>query len=325
MADNKKYYYLKLKDNFFESDEVLVLESMPDGYVYENILLKLYLRSLKYQGRLMFKDRIPFNSQMLATVTRHSVGDIEKAVKTFKQLGLIDILDNGAIYMLDIQEFIGKSSTEADRKKAYRQRIQNEKLKKSISSGQMSGQTSDKRTPELDIEIDKERDIDIEAAAKQPLPPLSKYDKYFSVISQFCEKNFGFVAPIWQESLQYDFEDWIKLNQDPKQVTNIICLALKEAAGANKVSNKVKYAESILDRWENNKLTTVDEIKADQKEHQQRQEQRQSGYRQHQPVQKEKVPDWSEATNQQQQYTPEQQEKLKAKLAALSGKKEVKS
>jgi DnaD/phage-associated family protein len=160
---------------------------------------------------------------------------------------------------------------------------------------------------------------------EQPLPPLSKYDKYFSVISQFCEKNFGFVAPIWQEALQYDFEDWIKLNQDPKQVTNIICLALKEAAGANKVSNKVKYAESILDRWENNKLTTVDEIKADQKEHQQRQEQRQSGYRQHQPVQKEKVPDWSEATNQQQQYTPEQQEKLKAKLAALSGKKEVKS
>ncbi|MCI1632968.1 MAG: DnaD domain protein [Liquorilactobacillus nagelii] len=86
---------------------------------------------------------------------------------------------------------------------------------------------------------------------EQPLPPLSKYDKYFSVISQFCEKNFGFVAPIWQEALQYDFEDWIKLNQDPKQVTNIICLALKEAAGANKVSNKVKYAESILDRWEN--------------------------------------------------------------------------
>jgi DnaD/phage-associated family protein len=158
---------------------------------------------------------------------------------------------------------------------------------------------------------------------EQPLPPLSKYDKYFSVISQFCEKNFGFVAPIWQESLQYDFEDWIKLNQDPKQVTNIICLALKEAAGANKVSNKVKYAESILDRWEKNKLTTVDEIKADQKEHQQRQEQRQSGYRQHQPVQKEKVPDWSEATNQQQQYTPDEQKALQAKLAALSKRKEV--
>lgn len=50
MADNKKYYYLKLKENFFESDEAIILESMPDGYIYSNILLKLYLRSLKNDG-----------------------------------------------------------------------------------------------------------------------------------------------------------------------------------------------------------------------------------------------------------------------------------
>jgi DnaD/phage-associated family protein len=193
-------------------------------------------------------------------------------------------------------------------------------------SYEFRGRTVDEPSPQVRLgKVRLGKDSIEKQQLEQPLLPLSKYDKYFSAISQFCEKNFGFVAPIWQESLQYDFEDWIKLNQDPKQVTNIICLALKEAAGANKVSNKVKYAESILDRWEKNKLTTVDEIKADQKEHQQRQEQRQSGYRQRQPVQKEKVPDWSEATNQQQQYTPEQQEKLKAKLAALSGKKEVKS
>ena len=48
MADNKKYYYLKLKEDFFESDEAVILESMPDGYIYSNILLKLYLRSLKF-------------------------------------------------------------------------------------------------------------------------------------------------------------------------------------------------------------------------------------------------------------------------------------
>ncbi len=74
MSDNKRYYYLKLKENFFDSDEMVLLESMPDGYIYSNILLKLYLRSLKHEGKLMFNDRIPFNSTMLATITRHSVG-----------------------------------------------------------------------------------------------------------------------------------------------------------------------------------------------------------------------------------------------------------
>lgn len=45
--DNKKYYYLKLKEDFFESDSMILLENMRDGYLYSNILLKLYLRSLK--------------------------------------------------------------------------------------------------------------------------------------------------------------------------------------------------------------------------------------------------------------------------------------
>lgn len=46
MADNRKYYYLKLKENFFDSDSIVLLEDMKDGILYSNILLKLYLKSL---------------------------------------------------------------------------------------------------------------------------------------------------------------------------------------------------------------------------------------------------------------------------------------
>ena len=45
MSDNKKYYYLKLKDNFFESDEIIALENMRDGYLYSNIFLKMLCKS----------------------------------------------------------------------------------------------------------------------------------------------------------------------------------------------------------------------------------------------------------------------------------------
>lgn len=51
MADNRKYYYLKLKEDFFDSEEIKILESMKDGYIYSNILLKLYLRSLRNEGK----------------------------------------------------------------------------------------------------------------------------------------------------------------------------------------------------------------------------------------------------------------------------------
>lgn len=127
MADNKKYYYLKLKENFFESDSMILLENMADGYLYSNILLKLYLRSLKDDGRLMLNGAIPYNSQMLASVTRHQVGTVEKALKIFKELGLIEMLDSGAIYMMNIQDFIGKSSSEADRKERIGQGLRKKK------------------------------------------------------------------------------------------------------------------------------------------------------------------------------------------------------
>lgn len=161
MSDNRKYYYLKLKENFFETDSMILLESMNDGYLYSNILMKLYLRSLKDDGRLMLNGRIPYNSQMIANITRHQVGTVEKALDIFKELDLIDILDNGAIYMLDIQNFIGESSSEADRKRSYRSRIEKEKIARQMSE-QMSGQISDKNPPEIELEIEKEIEIELE-------------------------------------------------------------------------------------------------------------------------------------------------------------------
>lgn len=161
MSDNKKYYYLKLKENFYDSEAMIVLESMPDGYLYSNILMKLYLRSLQNGGKLMFNNMIPYTPTILAQVVRHQVGTVEKALQIFQKLGLIEILENGAIYMMDIQNFIGESSTEADRKREYRTRINQEKSMLLGEKGQMSRQTSDKNPLkiDIDIDIDKEKDI----------------------------------------------------------------------------------------------------------------------------------------------------------------------
>lgn len=160
MSDNKKYYYLKVKDNFYESEEIIILQNMNDGYLYSDILMKLYLRSLKNGGKLMFKDVIPYNPQMLATVVRHHVGVVEKALGIFVQLGLIEVLDNGAIYMSDIQNFIGESSSEADRVRKYRKKIDEEKQSAKVSeSKERFVQMYDKCTPEIEIEKDIELKI----------------------------------------------------------------------------------------------------------------------------------------------------------------------
>lgn len=164
MADNQKYYYMRLKENFFDEDAIKIIESMPDGYLYSNILLKLYLKSLKSNGKLMFNERIPYNPSVLATIIHHQVGTVEKAIELFKEMDLIEVLDNGAIYMLDIQNFIGKSNTEADRKREYRARIKSEK-QRLLEIGQKSGQCPQ------EIEIEKEKEIELKLEVEQEHSP----------------------------------------------------------------------------------------------------------------------------------------------------------
>ena len=63
MSDNRKYYYLKLKENFYNSETMVILESMQDGLLYSNLLLKMYLMSLKNGGILMLNDHLPHTPQ----------------------------------------------------------------------------------------------------------------------------------------------------------------------------------------------------------------------------------------------------------------------
>ena len=189
MSDNKKYYYLRLKDNFFDSDELKILESMKDGYLYSNILLKLYLRSLKNDGKLVVNDRIPYNAEMLASVTGHQIGTVKQALSIFKDLGLIDVLENGAIYMLDIQNFIGKGSSEADRKREYRQRIETDRTNVQTNLRQIS----EKSPPEIEIELEIEKKIEkeIHSSAKSTTTKRKRFEKpTLSEIKEYCiERN----------------------------------------------------------------------------------------------------------------------------------------
>lgn len=240
MSDNKKYYYLKLRDNFFDNDDIAILESMPDGILYSNILLKLYLRSLKNNGKLMFNDRIPYNAQMLSTITRQPVAVVEKSVGIFKEMGLIEVLDNGAIYMLDIQNFIGSSNTEADRKREYRRKIALEKGQKFL--GHLSGQMSDERAPEIKIEI---RDIKENRDIKEI---DCEKDNSPAAIAEYYQSRIGVIDGKQFEQLI----DYIRFDHMEYE---LVKLAIDKAADNSKRS--FGYVNSILKNWAQNGIKTT--------------------------------------------------------------------
>ena len=292
MSDNKKYYYLRVKENFYDSDEMIILESMPDGFLYSNILIKLYLRSLKNNGKLMFNDRIPFNSEMLSKITRHPVAVVEKAVSIFKEMNLIDVLDNGAIFMLDIESFIGKSNTEADRKRDYRRRIEKEKQK--ILLGHLSGQMSDEHPPELEIEKEKEIEIDIDI----------EKDLEKNTLKIIVDEYQSRISPI--DGIQFEtLKEFITLDgMEPDVVLKAISLA------ADNGKRNFSYIRAILQNWKNDGLLSIAAVNERERKFQ---ESKTKG----QPTkQQSNVPDWSKPnyTNQTSEQEKKALEEAKNKM-----------
>lgn len=269
MADNKKYYYLKLKENFFDSDEIIILESMEKGYLYSNILLKLYLRSLKNEGKLMFNDRIPFNTKMLAQVTRHSENEIENALQVFEDLKLVEILDNGAIFMNDIQNFIGKSSTHAERQKEYRRRIANEKeqttsekeiVKNNLNKAKNESenicvtnvkQALNKNEPEKEIEIEKSyresesyNRVNILSGKPDPVFPNWLSENAIEVIKKSNPENYDKHIPI------------AYLNQKTGKAYKFVAKNTKLVNARLKEGYTLEDFKTVIDKktdeWENN-------------------------------------------------------------------------
>ncbi len=128
MAENKKYYFLKLKEDFFDQREIVVLEGSKDGVLYVNILLKLYLKSLQHNGKLLLNEITPLSAEMIALLTRHEVGTVERAMRAFMQLGLVEVLEDNIFYMPEIQEMTGKGSSDGERKARYRRQKAEENM-----------------------------------------------------------------------------------------------------------------------------------------------------------------------------------------------------
>lgn len=163
---DKKYYWLKLKRDFFKRHDIQIIEDMPNGKDYILFYLKLLCESVDHDGNLRFNDEIPYNEQMLATITRTNVDIVRSAVKVFSQLQMIDILDDGTYYMREVQKMLGSETYWAERK-----RLQKQNQLQLDSVGNIPTSTS----KSIDKEKEKDLDIDIEEKKKVKKKTASRF------------------------------------------------------------------------------------------------------------------------------------------------------
>ena len=173
----KKFYWLKLKRDFFKRHDIRIVEEMPNGKDYILFYLKMLLESLDHDGALRFSETIPYNEQMLAVITNTNIDIVRAAMEVFKQLNMIDILDDSTIYMNEVDKLIGSETAAAERKR--RQRAAENATKPALLSS-----NCDIVTPMSQIShIEIEKDIEIEKEKqKKEKPARHKFGEYNNVL-----------------------------------------------------------------------------------------------------------------------------------------------
>ena len=159
MAEAKKFYWLKLKRDFFKRHDIRIIEEMPNGKDYVLFYLKLLLESIDHEGSLRFSDTIPYNEQMLSVVTNTNVDIVRSAMKLFIELGMMSICDDQTIYMAEVDKMIGSA---VDNDGANRVRRFREKQKTLALQSVTDSVTEDNERKREEIDTDIDTDIENE-------------------------------------------------------------------------------------------------------------------------------------------------------------------
>lgn len=122
MADYNKerFFWLKLKRDFFKRHDVRIIEAMPNGKDYVLFYLKLMVESIDHDGELRFSDSIPYTEQMLATVTDTNVDVVRSAIKIFESLGIVEIWEDKTLYLKEVKGLVGSQTAGAERRQIQR-------------------------------------------------------------------------------------------------------------------------------------------------------------------------------------------------------------
>ncbi len=121
MAEKKKFW-LKLEKDFLKSSQIQVIRAMPNGKDYIIFYLALMLESISTEGHLRLNELVPFDENMLAVITGTNIDTVRVAIKLFENLGMLQILENGTIFLPDVPKRLGKESESTERVRKYREK-----------------------------------------------------------------------------------------------------------------------------------------------------------------------------------------------------------
>lgn len=278
--NEKKFYWIKLKTDFFNQDTIDFLLQQENGCKYIVLYQMLCLKTANNNGELNTKIGemiIPYNIEKIQRDTKYfDIDTVRVALELFKQLGLILIEENNILRISNFDDMVGSESKWAEQKRIYRKKQKENLLGQSKDIVRQEIEYRDR-----DKSIDKDIDIDIINNNNSGIPTVHQ-KSLFDVV----EENFGrTLNPIEYEEIS-KWED-----------NELTRYAIKEAIlnGAR----SVKYINTILASYKAKNILTVEEAIKDKERYKKG---------------KEPTPEWLDKKIEKKEASEEEKKEIEAML-----------
>lgn len=256
-TSNKRYYWLQLKENFFNSKEMKLMRKLPGGEEITIIYLKIMLTSLENEGVIFYEGLAEDLAEELALEIGEDVESIRMALMFMEKKRLITTNDNYSYKLEQVPELVGSETASARRVRKHRE---NKKV--------LQGNTGvTKCIGDIEIEIEKDIDIEIDIE-KNTLKIIA--DEYQSRI-----------APL--DGIQFEtLKDFITLDG---MESDVVLKAISLAADNGK--RNFSYIRAILQNWKSDGLLSIAAVNERERKFQE------SKTKEQPTKQQSNVPNWS--------------------------------
>ena len=166
VTENRRYYWLQLKDDFFNSKEMKLMRKLPGGEEITIIYLKMMLASLAEQGKLYFEGLAEDLAEELSLIIDEDPEAIRLTLMFLTKKKLLTTSDNYQFNLEQVPEMVGSETASTRRSRKHRE---TQKLLQCNT-------TATKGNGDIDIDIDIDK-------GQKPQP-----DVYEEIIKYLNEK-----------------------------------------------------------------------------------------------------------------------------------------
>lgn len=194
--------WIKIVTDIFDNRKVKQIEALPEADSILVIWIKLICLagSINDGGRIYFLENVPYTDEMLATQFRRPLNTVRMALDTFRQFGMIEIIDD----FLCLPSWEKYQSADKMEKIREQNRLRQAKFKAKQKAlpGNVTDNAAVTHGNATDIEEEIDTDIDKESnkASKPPKPPRHRYGQYSNVL--LSDEDL--------DKLKSEFSDWEK-------------------------------------------------------------------------------------------------------------------